>query len=112
MIAGGCRFDRACSAAFATEAAGQLAGLGEIVEADLDGDLAPLRAHLDLAADGRLELVGGGAKRLLLLRSERTPPPRHVLWLASQLSPFLGLADRPTGFGCVAGEAAAHIVAL
>src|SRR6185295_10211996 len=34
------------------------------------------------------------------------------LWLASQLNPVLGLANRPTAAGGVAGEAAADVVAV
>src|SRR5262245_15585968 len=111
MIAGGCRPDDASSGVIGSELAGKGEGLIEIAEADLEGNLPPLRTQLDLVAENGLELVGRRAQSSFLLRRQPLPWPR-LFWLASQLSPVLGLAHRPAATGGVAGEATADVVAL
>src|SRR3954454_20423170 len=63
-------------------------------------------------AESRLELVCRIAHRRSLLRSKLRSGTPPLLWLASQLDPVLGLPDRPAPPHGVAGEAAAHIVAI
>src|SRR4051812_11471028 len=97
-------------AAAGAEPAGEGEGLVEVLETNLDCDLLPLPcADSYLMAERRLEPVGGVAKRRLLLRVE-PPGCRGLLWLASQLSPVLGLANRPAVACRFAAETAADVV--
>src|ERR1044072_1391782 len=111
MIAAPRGASRGCSGALAGEPAGQVQRLVEIGEADLARDLLPLRPHLDLVANRGLELVGGVAQRRLGLGAEAPSPHLRLFWLAGQLNPVLGLANRPPPLRRVAGEAAADVVA-
>ena len=99
------------SAAAAGQPAGQLEGLGEVGEVDLDGDLLPPRPHPDLVAEA--DSSPSAASRIASppRRSSSRPRPPSRLWLAGQLNPVLGLANRPAALRRVAGEAAAGVVA-
>src|SRR5262245_45183821 len=112
MIAGGCVPADGLSGAVYADAAGQGAGLLEVVKADLDRDVAALWFHRHLVAESALQLVGGGTESCLFLGPEDSLSGSPFSWLASQLSSVLGLAHRPARLGSVAGEAAADVVAL
>src|SRR4051794_28428303 len=86
----------------------------ELVEADLGPDLPTPDPQLHLVAERRLELFLGVVERFAQLGIECRPAAfgcPSSSWLASQLGPVLGLADRPAPGYRVACEAPAHVVA-
>src|SRR5215213_8077168 len=103
---------RGLGAMASAEPAGEVERLIEVLEADLDRHLLALsRAHPDLVSEGRLEPVGGVPEGSLLLGVEPLGRCRPILWLAGQLGPVLGLADRPAVACRFAAQASADVVA-
>src|SRR4051812_21055614 len=84
--------------------------LVQVVEVDLDRHLLALSGpDPDLVPERRLESVGCGLQRSGLLGIDT--PDQLPFWLAGQLSPVLGLADRPTVPCRFARQAAADVIA-
>ena len=85
-------------------------GLADVVEAEARRRFRLLGAGDDLVAQGLLEGVGDVAEGGLDVGVGRGSP-WFGFWLAGQPNPLLGFADRPAAAGCIAGEAAADVVA-
>src|SRR3954468_24127852 len=103
--------ERRASAVPLADLGGRARGPGGAAKGDLARPPLAPRPHLDLMAEGRFELVGYVAHRRLFLR---VPRPVRALargWLASQLGPSLGLANRPALRRRAARQLAAGIVA-